>query len=59
VAAAPFRILGGEHLNITVSIGVSSTEGRTDTPEALMKRADEGVYEAKSAGRNRVIAKAA
>jgi two-component system cell cycle response regulator len=59
VASAPFRITGDELLNVTVSIGVASTEGQTDTPETLMKRADEGVYEAKSAGRNRVIARAA
>ena len=30
-----------------------------DTPEALLKRADEGVYEAKAHGRNQVIARAA
>jgi two-component system cell cycle response regulator len=30
-----------------------------DTPEQLMKRADEGVYEAKAGGRNKVIARAA
>ncbi len=30
-----------------------------DTPEALLKRADEGVYEAKAAGRDRVVVRAA
>lgn len=60
IASAPFRIMGGrEQLTITVSVGVAASTGEGDTPEALLKRADEGVYEAKSAGRNRVIARAA
>jgi two-component system cell cycle response regulator len=52
-------VSGGELLTVTISIGVSSTTGEGDTPEQLLKRADEAVYEAKAAGRNRVIAKAA
>ena len=60
VASAPFRVMGGkEQITITISIGVAATTGDGDTPEGLLKRADEGVYEAKAAGRNRVIAKAA
>ncbi|WP_453978076.1 PleD family two-component system response regulator [Brevundimonas sp. Marseille-Q4549] len=60
VAAAPFRVLGGrEQLTVTISIGVAATTGEGDTPESLLKRADEGVYEAKAKGRNLVIAKAA
>jgi two-component system cell cycle response regulator len=60
VEVAPFRILGGqESLPITVSIGVAASRGADETPESLLKRADDGVYEAKSAGRNRVIARAA
>ncbi len=59
VAAAPFRVMGSEHLSVTASVGVAASTGETDTPEALLKRADEGVYEAKSRGRNRVIARAA
>ncbi|MET4683146.1 PleD family two-component system response regulator [Brevundimonas faecalis] len=61
VGAAPFRIMGGQaQLNITVSVGVASTpSGWQDTPEALLKRADEGVYEAKASGRNKVVARAA
>jgi len=60
VAAAPFRIMGGrESLSITISIGVAATTGEGDTPELLLKRADEGVYEAKAAGRNKVVARAA
>ncbi len=59
IEGQPFPIMGGaEGLTITVSIGVAaSVDG--DTPEALLKRADEGVYEAKAHGRNQVIARAA
>ena len=60
VAAQPFPIMGGaEGLTITVSVGVAACTGDGDTPEALLKRADEGVYEAKACGRNQVIARAA
>ena len=59
VGAAPFRVMSGrEQLSLTISVGVASSSGAGDTPEALLKRADEGVYEAKATGRNRVIARA-
>jgi len=60
VAGSPFRVDGGrEVLAMTISIGVAATLGADDTPEALLKRADSAVYEAKAAGRNRVISRAA
>jgi two-component system cell cycle response regulator len=60
VAGSPFRVAGGsEILTVTISIGVAATTGPGDTPDALLKRADEALYEAKQAGRNRVIAHAA
>lgn len=63
VAAEPFPIgqtLGvSQSLNVTVSVGVSTLNGLGDSIEALLKRADEAVYEAKQAGRNRVILRAA
>ncbi|WAC58898.1 PleD family two-component system response regulator [Brevundimonas sp. SL130] len=60
IASAPFRVMGGkEQLAVTISIGVAATTGDGDTPESLLKRADEGVYEAKAGGRNKVVAKAA
>ena len=60
VAGAPFRVLEGEAaLDVTVSIGVATVSGPDDTPEALLKRADEGVYEAKRRGRDQVVARAA
>ena len=60
VSGSPFRVAGGkELLTATISIGVAATLGEGDTPEALLKRADEAVYEAKSGGRNKVVARAA
>lgn len=60
VGSMPFPIMGGaESLTITVSVGVAASGGIGDNPDALLKRADEGVYEAKSRGRNQVIARAA
>jgi diguanylate cyclase (GGDEF)-like protein len=45
----------GEGLRLTVSIGVASLQGGGDSPEALVERVDEGLYEAKEAGRNLVV----
>jgi two-component system cell cycle response regulator len=60
ICAAPFSIPGlGHALEITVSIGVACSSGAEDSAEALLKRADEGLYEAKNAGRNRVVGKTA
>ncbi|MEZ5956295.1 MAG: PleD family two-component system response regulator [Hyphomonadaceae bacterium] len=56
IAASAFMIPGlGQQLEVTISIGVASTEGGDDNPESLMKRADEALYEAKRGGRNRVV----
>jgi two-component system cell cycle response regulator len=46
-------------LTVTVSIGVASFEGPTDTMESLLKRGDEALYQAKRDGRNRVTTAAA
>jgi two-component system cell cycle response regulator len=60
VADAPFQI-GVEpgQLPVTISIGVTSSEGPSDTADALLKRADKALYRAKRDGRNRVVADAA
>ena len=50
---------GSELLTVTISVGVAATLGEGDKPEALLKRADEAVYEAKAHGRNKVVARAA
>jgi len=60
IAQAPFAIgADGKAIEVTVSVGVSSLLKGTDSVAALMKRADLALYEAKSGGRNRVVAKAA
>jgi len=60
VAGSPFRVSSSaESLTVTISVGVAATLGAGDSAENLLKRADEGVYAAKAAGRNTVIARAA
>jgi two-component system cell cycle response regulator len=60
VAGSPFRVLDGEELlSVTISIGVAASLGADDSARALLRRADVAMYEAKSTGRNRVIAAAA
>ena len=43
-------------LPVTVSVGIAAMEGPADTSDALLKRADDALYQAKEGGRNRVIA---
>jgi two-component system, cell cycle response regulator len=46
----------GQHLNVTVSVGMacSLVMAPSDDSAALLRRADEALYEAKRSGRNRV-----
>jgi len=39
-------------IQITVSLGVAMTRGEQETPESLLRRADQALYAAKNAGRN-------
>lgn len=41
---------------VRVSVGVTALEGEEDTAEALVARADQALYAAKQAGRDRVVA---
>ena len=60
VAGSPFRVAkGSELLSVTISIGVAVTLDAGDSQDALLKRADAAVYDAKAAGRNTVAARAA
>lgn len=55
VAAGPFKVLSEtREIAVTVSAGVSSLLGKDDTIAELLNRADTALYQAKSAGRNRV-----
>jgi len=45
----------GARLQVTVSVGVTQARPE-DTPDVVMSRADELLYRAKAAGRNRVVA---
>ena len=54
VAAMQVPHLGKRLPQVTVSIGVAGYPAHGNTPEALMKAADEALYRAKRAGRNRV-----
>jgi hypothetical protein len=57
VARDPVTISGpAGQLSVTISMGVASYAGPTDTPDDLIKRADEAMYQAKRSGRNRVVA---
>jgi two-component system cell cycle response regulator len=59
VAGSPFHVMrGAEALSVTISIGVAATLPGELAPEPLLKRADAAMYEAKAAGRNRVVAAA-
>ncbi|MSP80623.1 MAG: PleD family two-component system response regulator [Rhodospirillales bacterium] len=56
VAAARIVVRGiaGE-ITTSISIGIAQSLETGDTPETLLKRADEALYEAKGLGRNRVV----
>ncbi len=57
VEAHPFATPGGERFRVTVSLGVACLAGGETVPdvEQALRRADEALYQAKQAGRNRVV----
>ena len=59
VAESSFSLPNGRSVPVTVSVGVATLQGRADSIANLAKRADTALYEAKAAGRNRVVQKAA
>ena len=59
IAAEPFGIGNDEVIRVTASVGLATFELPDDTPERLIKRADNALYAAKRRGRNRVVTQAA
>jgi two-component system cell cycle response regulator len=56
----PFHLRqAGTTLQITASLGISSTLWGAQSAEQLLKQADKALYDAKHGGRNRVVAAAA
>ena len=56
VARDPFIVrAGGMKVSVTVSIGVTAAAESGDCRDGLLKRADDALYSAKTAGRNRVV----
>ena len=56
MAGEPVHVSGTkDNISVTLSIGVSQSLDRKEIAETLLKRADEALYEAKKAGRNRVV----
>jgi two-component system, cell cycle response regulator len=49
----------GTAIGLTASFGLSCSTGDAETPEQLLKQADQALYKAKADGRNRVVANAA
>lgn len=47
-------VVSGSALTITASVGVASRSPKLNTMQAIQQHADEAMYEAKKAGRNRV-----
>ncbi len=60
IEGKPFHLqASGLDLHVTASLGISSLSPSVENPAQLMKAADQALYEAKNAGRNRVVAAAA
>lgn len=53
--AASETVFGEFRLKNTLSIGIANYPGHGTTPDALIRSADQAMYQAKSAGRNKVV----
>jgi diguanylate cyclase (GGDEF)-like protein/PAS domain S-box-containing protein len=50
----PIEIGGGHYAHVGASIGIAFASGPTDSPDALLRRADAAMYSAKKGGRGQV-----
>ncbi len=55
VECADFAAASGASIEVTMSVGVATLEAGLDSGEALIEAADQALYGAKEAGRNRVV----
>ncbi|MCF7355641.1 diguanylate cyclase [Vibrio sp. CK2-1] len=56
VSEQPIEISGGETLNVTLSIGIVAITPDISNIDNMLKQADIALYQAKTSGRNRVVA---
>ncbi len=59
IACEHFQANRDTRLEVTASVGIATLDGPFDSPEGLIKRADQALFIAKRGGRNRVVADAA
>jgi len=59
VAGHAFRIESGDHIDVTVSIGLAEAGGAMNDYRTLLGEADRHLYDAKTGGRNSVRSRAA
>ena len=55
IAAETFQVNPESRIRVTASVGIATLERADDTPDILLKRADNALYAAKRNGRNRVV----
>lgn len=55
IAAETFQVNPEQRIRVTASVGIATLERAEDTPDILLKRADNALYAAKRNGRNRVV----
>ena len=54
VSEHPLKLVNGNDVQVTISLGVASYPDDGDTPQAMIKFADDCLYKAKENGRNQV-----